>query len=108
VVTNGVPAVGAGNIETPGARDVYTFNASPGQAVHFDAQSGDNCVLPLKWRCVDATGVVLFDQLFGAIGPCGPGDPGTLTLTNGGTYVITVYGVEDGTGTYQFQIRNPP
>ena len=105
VVTNGVPAVGAGNLETPGALDIYTFNATAGQVVYFDAQSRDNCSFPsLSWRCVDARGAVVFDQRFAASGPCGPHDPGSLVLTNGGVYTITVYGLEDSTGTYQFEL----
>ena len=88
--------------------DIYTFQATPGEVVYFDAQSGNNCGSPLKWRCVDEKGAVLFDQNFGATGPCGPTDPGTIVLSAGGTYTITVSGIEDGTGGYQFQLRSPP
>lgn len=105
VIGSGSPASGAGNIETPGALDVYTFQAAAGQQVYFDSQSGDNCALRLRWRCVDGQGSVLFDQLLGASGPCGPGDRGTVTLTQGGSYTLTVYGVADETGAYQFQLQ---
>src|SRR5258705_548731 len=53
---------------------------------------------------MNAKGAVVCDQRFGAIGPCGPHDSGSLMLTNGGVYTITVYGLEDSTGTYQFEL----
>ena len=104
-VTNGVPLPGAGNLETPGTKDVYTFTAAPGQTVFFDEQGRDTCGPTIFWRCTDPTGTVLFDELFAAGGFClGTHDPGLLTLTNGGTYTITVYGQTDQTGTYAFTI----
>ena len=103
-VVNTNTAAGAGNIETPGAQDIYTFQATAGETVCFDAQSGSNCAAPIKWRCVDATGGGPVDQAFAAGGPCGPADPGTLVLTNGGAYTLTVSSIADGTATYQFEI----
>jgi len=37
-VGDGVPAAGAGNIESQGAADEYTFSAQPGQRVFLDVQ----------------------------------------------------------------------
>src|SRR5438067_27381 len=103
MLTNGGTANGAGNLETPGAQDIYTFNGTAGQIVYFDAQSRDNCSFPLLWwRCVDAKGTVVFALSLHDALPIWPHDPGSLVLTNGGVYTITVYGSEDSTGTYQF------
>ena len=103
-VTNGVPASGAGNIETPGVEDIYTFTAAKGQVVYFQEQSGDSCATGIYWRCQDATGTVLFDEQLANHGFCGVHDPGLMTLTNGGAYTISVYGQASATGTYQFQV----
>ena len=105
-VSNGVPAAGAGNIETPGVEDIYTFTAARGQRVYFQEQSGDSCATGIYWRCQDATGTVLFDEQLANHGFCGVHDPGAMTLTNGGVYTLTVYGQASATGTYQFEVWN--
>src|SRR5205814_996063 len=61
-VTNGVPGSGAGNIETPGAQDIYTFTATPGEAVFFSELNAVDCISPLQWRLVDGVGTVMFDE----------------------------------------------
>ena len=38
-VADGVPAAGAGNLETPGAQDIYTFQAAAGQSAFFQENS---------------------------------------------------------------------
>jgi hypothetical protein len=45
-VSNGVPLAGAGNLESPGAADVYTFTGSSGQNILFDTSgpTGNNRV----------------------------------------------------------------
>ncbi|MEZ4869087.1 MAG: Ig-like domain-containing protein [Caldilineaceae bacterium] len=99
VVADGAPGAGAGNIETPGVRDIYHFSASAGQQIYFDVQQAINA----NWQATDATGAVLFNTCLGC------GDPGAQTLTVGGTYTITVGNDRgDGTGAYQFQIWNVP
>ena len=80
MVTNGLPAAGAGNIESTGAQDIYTFTATPGQTVFFDAQSDNNCSPRFNWRCTDSKGAVIFDQALAASGPCGATDPGAAAL----------------------------
>ncbi len=99
-VSNGVPGAGAGNIETPGVRDIYTFSASPGQAVFFDYQAGGTSAL--TWKLVDAAGAVVFDRGFFQ-------DAGPYTLALGGTYTLTIgEDVSDHAGTYRFQLWNVP
>ncbi len=98
-VANGVPKAGAGNIESPGAKDIYTFTAAAGASVYFDSQSTSGVSLT-TWKCTDANGTQIFSSCLGC------GDPGAKTLTLGGTYTITVGDTtRDSVGTYQFQIR---
>ena len=44
-VSDGVPAAGAGNVEMPGAADIYTFDGMMGQGVVFDWLTGSNGLL---------------------------------------------------------------
>jgi hypothetical protein len=91
---------GAGNIETPGTSDTYTFTATAGQSVYVDDQTtcGDSSRW-LTWTIVGSDRQAVFDQ------PevCGS-DVGGLVLERGGSYSVTVKGQEDTTGTYQFQL----
>ena len=101
---------GAGNINVPDAGAPYAFLAKPGEIVYFDEQEND-CISSLKWRCIDQTGAILFDQTLGAsIDGRGCGrDPGLMVPTNGGTYAITVYGeTTTSTNNYQFSIWVEP
>ncbi len=98
VISNGVPGPGAGRIETPGVRDVYTFTASPGQVVYFDLlnQTGTSSI---AWVLRDASSTVIFSTCLGC------GDPGVRTLNQGGSYTITIGGNNSAqTGTYSFQM----
>ena len=101
-VSDGVPGVGAGNIEEPGTTDVYTFTVAPGTDVYFDELAG-GC--GIAWNCVDSGGNVVFTDS----GMCGA-DPQIYTLTAGGTYTATVFGEGAATGTYSFIVWevNPP
>ncbi len=96
-VLNGMPTLGAGNIESPGARDVYTFTATAGQVVFFDDQG--HLGQELRWRLLDADGEVLYDSYF---------DDFVATLTRGGTYILHVYESGDGIATYRFKLWNVP
>ena len=102
VVSDGMPAPGAGNLEEPGAIDVYTFTAAAGTEVFFD-ELGGGC--DIAWECVDAGGATVFSDN----GLCLM-DPGIHTLALGGTYTITVTGEGTGSGPYSFTIweLNPP
>src|SRR5262249_49552592 len=63
VVSDGVPAAGAGNIEGPGAIDIYTFTAGPGTQVFFDEISTTNC--NVTWTLQDPSMAVIFNQQLG-------------------------------------------
>ncbi len=103
-VTNGVPAAGAGNIESPGAKDIYTFTASAGQQIYF-ASLGSSPGFANELRMFDETGAALF----GSRSTAGS-DVGVLTLAGGGTYTITVGTdtADNRTGTYGFKLWNVP
>jgi tRNA A-37 threonylcarbamoyl transferase component Bud32 len=103
-VSNGVPGPGAGYIETPGATDVYTFDADPGETVYFQVKEPPQSTDLLSWRVEDGLESIVFDTCL----QCG--DPGVKTLDRGGTYTITV-GNQTGaaTSTYGIKVwRVPP
>src|ERR1035441_2704799 len=50
IVTNGVPAPGAGRLQSAGADDLYTFTANAGQSVHFSDRDASPRVA--SWRLV--------------------------------------------------------
>ena len=96
IVSDGVPAPGAGNIEEPGVLDIYTFEASAGQVVYFDLQEGFND--DWRWKLEDSQGNVIFNQLF-------RNDPGSYELELGGTYSMIIGNQNsDHTGIYQIQL----
>ncbi len=96
-VSDGVPGVGAGNIETPGAQDVYTFTGTAGQTLYFDAISATDSI---NWSLTTPTGTAIFDNY-----NLEYNDGGQQTLTATGTYTITVQSNLYGyTGTYSFKI----
>lgn len=100
-IRDGQPGPGAGNIETPGAKDVYTFRAAPRQKVSARVFGGSPALIQgyLGWRLVDEDGTEIFKQgLY-------TGHPGVHTLLRGGTYTLTVGSdVDPAIGTYEVQI----
>ncbi|MBP1466049.1 Ig-like domain-containing protein [Candidatus Chloroploca sp. M-50] len=102
-VDDGVPGPGAGNIETPGAQDIYTFTATTGDAIFVDVQAR-NGLTQLNWRFLAPDGTVIFDH------PLFTEDRGPLTLPQTGTYRIEVGGEAnvDEVGTYGFQLWEVP
>ncbi len=102
VISDDVPGPGAGNIESPGAKDIYHFTATPGQSVFFDTQAQSGLSL-MNWSLVDSLGSQLFSTCLGC------GDPGVFSLTQGGVYTLTVGEPHnDQVGTYQVQLWNVP
>jgi hypothetical protein len=98
-ISDGFPGPGAGNIETPGARDVYTFNASPGQQVTIEVIDALGLEL-IDWILTDEDGAEVFNTCLGC------GSPGTVILERGGAYTLTVGGTTDiETGTYHVTIQ---
>ncbi len=104
-IKDGEPESGAGLIEAPGSKDVYTFTAEAGQNiyVHFieaPSTSGD-----VQVSMSDDLGTNIFFTCM----QCS--DPGAITLERGGTYTLTV-GNEDpsnaATGTYRIKLWDLP
>ena len=101
-VSDGVPAAGAGNIEVPGARDVYTFTATAGDVVFVDELTAVGTTL-IDYVITGPLGAVVASDFLGA------GDPGAITLDDTGTYTITVGEDDvDATGTYSFALSATP
>ncbi|MCI0674842.1 MAG: hypothetical protein L0Y42_03585 [Phycisphaerales bacterium] len=97
-VSNGVPGLGAGNIEEPGAFDQYTFAVEPGTLVYFDELSSANC--SLLWKCTAPDSTVLFNN-----NNICTTDPGSFLLEQTGDYTITAYTNNGATGTYSFVLN---
>lgn len=99
-ITNGVPAVGAGNIEVAGAEDRYTFSAIAGQDVFIDGiQAAASLGGWLKWQLKTPGGQSVFSSFFGSVG--------RKTLPETGTYTLRCWAaINDPAriGTYSFRI----
>ena len=100
-IKNGEPESGAGLIEAPGSKDIYTFTAEAGQDIYVQIieppSTNDNVEVHLDDD--------LNANIFYTCMQCS--DPGAITLDRGGTYTLTV-GNDDpsnaGTGAYRLKI----
>ena len=103
-VTNNVPGVGAGNIEMPGAQDFYTFNATAGQSLSFEAISRSAAFNNwLQWEVRSPTGALVFGNYFT--------DGGRRTMPETGNYTIRVWAGGNNPsylGNYAFRIYTLP
>ncbi len=94
-VSNGVPAAGAGNLETKASRDVYRFDVpAGGVGLYLDVLSP--CPAWTRWRLTGPGGVVR-DQF------CYDGDR-QLDLP-AGAYTLEWYGERESWGAYSFETR---
>ncbi|MBL8134813.1 MAG: hypothetical protein JNL42_23335, partial [Anaerolineae bacterium] len=97
-VSDGAPAAGAGNLEAPGALDIYTFSGTAGQEVVFDYLSGN--AGQIGWRLNAPDGTVLFDAILG---------DRQQALAQTGTYTLTLRGNAPASfGTYSLQLLPVP
>ncbi|MBX3059004.1 MAG: serine/threonine protein kinase [Anaerolineae bacterium] len=102
-VSRDTPDTGAGFIENPGALDIYTFTATPGQLVYFQVQEVPTAAELMRWRLVDEFGSEIFNTCL----QCS--DPGVQTLDRGGLYTIVVGDERDaGSGRYRFKLWDVP
>ena len=98
-VSDGVPATGAGNIESPGAQDRYTFTVGAGgQRIYLQNVSGCAC----QWSLRSSGGSYQY-----GFTQQGMSDVGTTWMA-AGTYVLTVSGSGANTGTYAFKVWAVP
>src|SRR5207237_1290126 len=97
-VSNGIPTTGAGNIESPGAQDRYTFTvASGGQRIYLQDLGG--CCY---WSLRSASGSYEYGFPQQGMSDVDP------TWMDAGTYVLTVSGSAANTGTYAFTLWAVP
>jgi hypothetical protein len=95
-VSNGVPAAGAGNLETAGAHDQYRFTVPAGGQTVFLADQG--CPSYLQWTLTNTT-----TGLVPATGYCWQGNKQIDNL-QAGTYVLEWTGTNNASGPYSFQL----
>jgi hypothetical protein len=97
------PKAGAGVIERPGAIDVYTFTAEPGQRVYFRKLEHTRGMELIDWRLTDSDGTRLFETRLGH------SEPGAHILRKGGTYTMEVGSKNvPATGSYRIQVTGTP
>lgn len=88
-------------ITTPGAVDLFTFNGVAGQQVYLQTISGGQ--FAFQWQLTSPSGQQIFSDNF--ISRTSP-----LTLSETGTYVISIEGQAAWTGPFSFSVLNvtPP
>ena len=100
-ISNGEPDSGAGLIEAPGSKDIYTFTADAGESIYIQIAEVPDTTDLIDFYMNDGTGAEVF---YGCL-QCG--DPGAYELAQGGIYTLTV-GNDDpngaGTGAYGIKI----
>ena len=93
-----MPRAGAGIIETPGAEDIYSFMAVPGQKAFFRMVERGAGMDLNQWKLVDDNGMEIFNTCMGC------GEPGLQTLTKGGEYKLIVGSrTNPSTGNYAIE-----
>ncbi len=97
VVSNGAPAAGAGNIESPGAQDTYALSIPSGGASVLLNVLGDDCTCQWSLRAVN--GALIFDRQ-----PISD----TRVGLGAGSYTLRVTGAGADTGTYSFVANAAP
>ena len=93
-VSEDVPVPGAGNLEAPGAIDVYTFEGTAGRVARLDVLAGN--AADFSWRLTGPGGDELFDDFL---------TDRDIELTESGTHRLEVRGTfVDRFGTYSFHL----
>jgi hypothetical protein len=101
MIKENVPGPGAGNVESPGAEDIYKFTAAAGQRVYFQLLEYEKGMDYIKWKLSDQDGVEIFNTCLGC------SSPGAQILRKGGAYTLRVGSETDpSTGVYRLQITN--
>jgi hypothetical protein len=95
-VSNGVPAAGAGNLETKASRDEYRFAVTEGGSVYLDVQSCPGSSYYLDW--------VLVNEATGASVKTGGCHDDQFTNLAAGTYRLMMAPSLEKTGAYSFLI----
>src|SRR5205807_1696159 len=98
-VSNGVPGPGAGNIETPGSIDSYSFTGTAGQIVRI---AGPSLCCDPYWQVLAPDGSTVTASWW-----FGNANSQQLLLPLTGTYTIQVVGFA-ATGAYSFSLLTDP
>ena len=101
VIDGDQPAPGAGRIETPGAKNVYLFEAQAGQKIIVTVSRRDPAVGQLTMTLRAPSGVEVFSTCLGC------SDPGEQTLPETGVYRLIV-GSDKNEGVGAFELRIAP
>lgn len=102
-LVSGGPGPGAGEVEVPGAKDTYTFEATPGQQVFVWTAEYDDGMSQIKLWLLDSVGDVVADTCLGC------GNMGTVTLKKGGTYTLLIGSdKEPAIGLYDVRLNTIP
>ena len=102
-ISENVPGPGAGTIETPGVKDVYTFSAQAGQRVYFRMLEYGKGMGAIEWKLADPDGTSVFDTRLTYT------EPGVQVLRKAGTYTMIVGSDrEPATGIYRLQLTSAP
>ncbi len=103
IVSDGKPVVGAGNLETAGSTDTYTFTARSGQFVVFDSLSqAASLKNALRWQLLKPSGGAVFSSFFA-------NKQGRIQLPEVGAYKLRIF-MDNGStlsGTYSFRTFSP-
>ena len=91
---------GAGEIESPGVEDLYTFEAETGQTIYFDGVESD---WNIKWNVYGQEGENLIGLDYDV-----SRDLEAITFEAGGEYTLRVWGHMDAVGIYTFQLWDVP
>jgi hypothetical protein len=102
-ISDGIPAPGAGIIESPHSEDAYVFPATKGQRVYFHVTRFSNGMDQIVWKLVDPSGVEVFNTCLACT------DPGLQVLSRDGMYSMVLgSATSTATGSYQLQLFNVP
>jgi hypothetical protein len=84
-IAPGMPAAGAGEIEVPGAADVYGFSVSERTRIGVRLSAVDPGLRQAHLTIADEDGRDVYNSCLGC------GDPGAIDLARAGSYTLTVH-----------------
>ncbi len=102
-VSDGKPAVGAGNIETAGSTDTYLFSGRAGQFVVFESLAqAPSLQNSLRWQLTKPSGGSVFSSFFA-------NKQGRTLLSEAGVYKLRCFTDNASTinGAYSFRFYSP-
>ena len=89
-----------GAIDVPGQVERYSFTLAQEKQILFDSETNSSS---LHWSLTGPQGDVVTNRAFNSSDPVDNSSTAPLDLVSG-TYTLSVQGVADATGTYQFRL----